>query len=156
MSDQKHLPQWTVHQWWRKLQVHLHAWIPAGHQRTHVHRCGFSVSCVNSAPSFKRLFWPDFLVLLKGGWLSRVSCSVMWVQAHKPKKKKNPPKSLGKIPQYPSRPAGNVDIQRPACSEVGAAKLVQCKVKRHVVSCWHWNICVTIGTIRPRLLFVKK
>lgn len=34
--------------------------------------------------------------------------------------KKNPPKSLGKIPKNPSRPAGNVDIQGPAYSEVGA------------------------------------
>lgn len=42
--------------------------------------------------------------------LCHVRSSIMRVLAHKPK---NPPKSLGKIPQHPGRPAGHVDIWGP-------------------------------------------
>lgn len=51
---------------------------------------------------FQLLFWPEFSALLEGGWLSRVSCSVMWVQAHKPKKKKIPLKAWEKSLRIPA------------------------------------------------------
>lgn len=140
--------------------MHLYAWIPAGHQRTHVHRCA---SPSRASHFHLLLFNSSFDLNFQLCW--KVADSVVLVvlsceSKHTSQKKKNPPKSLGKIPPNPSRPAGNVDIQGPACSEVGArqlfAKIVQCKVKRHVVSCWHWNLCVTIALIRQRICLSKK